>query len=148
VVFTGLLYAASSFRSGHLRKDLLPAAADLSWATLRRAIAHHLRFKPAIEEDVWSYNLLQRLAYVFVVFGLFPLLIWTGLAMSPAITAAFPYFVDLAGGQQSARTIHFFATLSLVFFFFVHVLMVFLSGFRRRTRGMITGRPDAQQEHL
>ncbi len=148
VVFTGLLYAASSLRSGHLREDLLPATADLSWATLSGAIANHLRFKPPGEEEVWSYNVLQRFAYVFVIFSLFPFLIWTGLAMSPAITAAFPFLVDLLGGQQSARTLHFFASLSLVLFFFVHVLMVFLAGFWSRVRTMITGRADARQEHL
>jgi thiosulfate reductase cytochrome b subunit len=146
VVFTGLFYAGFSLRSGHLRKDLLPASSDLSGARLSTAIANHLRFRPPGEEEVWSYNVLQRLAYVFVIVGLFPLMIWTGLAMSPTITAAFPFFVELTGGQQSARTIHFFATLALVVFVFVHVLMVFLAGFRSRVRTMITGRVDAQQE--
>jgi thiosulfate reductase cytochrome b subunit len=146
VVITGLLYAASSLRSSHLRNDLLPAAADLSPARLSRVIANHLRFKAPGAEDDWSYNVLQRLAYVFVIFGLFPLLIWTGLAMSPAITAAFPFLVEAAGGQQSARTIHFFAFLALFLFFLVHVLMVFLAGFRKRVRTMITGRAEAQQE--
>jgi thiosulfate reductase cytochrome b subunit len=148
VVFTGFLYAVYSLCSGHLRKNLMPAAANLSWASLSRSIANHLRFRPPGEEEAWSYNVLQRLAYVFVIFGLFPLIIWTGLAMSPSITAAFPFLVDLAGGQQSARTIHFFASLSLVLFFFVHILMVFLAGFRSRVGTMITGRADAQQEHL
>jgi thiosulfate reductase cytochrome b subunit len=146
-IFTGSLYAAYSLRTGHLRRGLLPKAADLSAAALSRSIASHLRFKPPGEE-VWSYNVLQRLAYVFVIFGLFPLMIWTGLAMSPAITAAFPFLVDLVGGQQSARTLHFFATLALVVFFFVHVLMVWLAGFRSRVRAMITGRAEAQQEYL
>ena len=146
VVFTGLLYAGFSLRSGHLRRELLPATSDLSRAALSTAIGNHLRFRPPGEEEVWSYNVLQRLAYAFVIFGLFPLMIWTGLAMSPTIAAAFPFFVELAGGHQSARTIHFFATLSLVVFVFVHVLMVFLAGFRNRVRTMITGRVDAQQE--
>ena len=148
VVFTGLMYAASILRSGHLRKSLLPAAADLSWARLSGTIANHLRFKPPGEDEVWSYNVLQRIAYVFVIFGLFPILIWTGLAMSPSITAAFPFLVELAGGQQSARTIHFFATVGLVLFFFVHVLMVYLAGFTKRVRTMITGRADAPQEQV
>jgi thiosulfate reductase cytochrome b subunit len=152
-VFTGLIYAASILRSGHLRKSLLPAPQDLSRAALSGAIASHLRFQPPGEDEAWSYNVLQRLAYLFVIFGLFPLMIWTGLAMSPSITARFPFFVDLAGGQQSARTIHFFATLSLVLFFIVHLLMVFLAGFTSRVRAMITGRVAlrsgnaARQEH-
>ncbi len=149
IVFTGLLYAAASLRSGHLRKSLLPAAADLSWAPLSKSIANHVRFKPPGEEENWSYNVLQRLAYAFVIFALFPLMIWTGLAMSPAIVALFPFLVEVLGGHQSARTLHFFATLSLVLFVFVHVLMVVLAGFRKRVGAMITGRaPDApQQEH-
>ena len=93
VLFTGLLYAGFSLRSGHLRKNLLPAAADLSWSSVSRAIAEHLRFQPPGAEEVWSYNLLQRLAYVVVIFGLFPLMIWTGLAMSPTVTAALPFLV-------------------------------------------------------
>ena len=147
VVFTGLLYAGFSLRSGHLRRGLLPAAADLSRARLWRAFVNHLRFAPPGQEEVWSYNVLQRLAYVFVIFGLFPLMIWTGLAMSPAITAAFPFLVEVVGGQQSARTLHFFATVALVAFFFVHVLMVYIAGFRNRVGTMITGRAEAQEEH-
>ena len=146
VIFTGLFYAAFSLRSGHLRKDLLPATADLSWTTLSASIADHLRFKRPGEREAWSYNVLQRLAYLSVILGLFPLMIWTGLAMSPSITAAFPFFVDLVGGHQSARTIHFFATLALVLFFCVHVLMVYRAGFTKRVRTMITGRADAPQE--
>ena len=148
VVFTGLLYAASILRSGYLRKSLLPTAADLSWDRFSGAIKNHLRFKPPGEGEVWSYNVLQRIAYLFVIFGLFPILIWTGLAMSPSITAAFPFLVEVVGGQQSARTIHFFATIGLVLFFFVHVLMVYLAGFTKRVRTMITGRADAPQEQV
>jgi thiosulfate reductase cytochrome b subunit len=79
-----------------------------------------------------SYNLPQRLAYLIVIFVLFPLVIWTGLAMSPAIASAFPRAVAILGGQQSARTIHFFVSVLLVLFFVVHVAMVCLAGFRNR----------------
>ena len=80
-----------------------------------------------------------------MIFGLFPLMIFTGLAMSPAFTSAFPAIVDVWGGFQSARTLHFFATLALVAFVVVHVAMVVLAGFRRRLRSMITG--GTPQEH-
>jgi len=70
---------------------------------------------------------------------LFPLMIWTGLAMSPTFTAAFPLTAALLGGRQSARTIHFLVTWLLVLFLFVHVAMVAMSGFRNRMRAMITG---------
>ena len=140
VVFTGLLYTGIGLCSGYFRRNLLPSAADLTPAKLTHAIAAHLRLQPPGLEEAWSYNVLQRLAYLFVIFGLFPAMIWTGLAMSPAITAAFPILVELAGGHQSARTLHFFASLALVLFFCLHVLMVCLAGFTKRTQAMITGR--------
>ena len=112
VVLTGLLYVISSFFTGHLRKDLLPDGSDLSWRTFSTAVASRLRFKRSSASEAWSYNLLQRLSYLFVIFVLFPLIIWTGLAMSPAFVSAVPATVNLLGGQQSARTIHFFVSLA------------------------------------
>jgi len=73
------------------------------------------------------------------VFILFPLVIWTGLAMAPGFTAVVPWSVDILGGRQSARTLHFFVTIALVLFTFVHVVMVVLAGFRSRMRAMVTG---------
>ena len=104
LVLTGLLYLISGFFTGHFRKNLLPRRADLSWRVLSASIADHLRFKRPSEAEAWSYNVLQRLAYLFVIFVLFPLVIWTGLAMSLAFVSAFPVTVTLLGGQQSART--------------------------------------------
>lgn len=89
------------------------------------------------------YNLIQRLSYLKVVFLLFPLMIWTGIAMSPSFSAAFPITVNSLGGHQSARTIHFFATLALTLFAIIHVAMVALTGFRPRLRAMIFGKPQA-----
>jgi thiosulfate reductase cytochrome b subunit len=146
LVLTGMLYVISSFFTGHLRKGLLPSKADLSWRTFSTAIADHVRFKRPSEAEAWSYNVLQRLSYLFVIFVLFPLIIWTGLAMSPAFVSAVPASVTLLGGQQSARTIHFFVTVALVLFLLVHVVMIFLAGFRSRMRAMITGRAGADKE--
>jgi thiosulfate reductase cytochrome b subunit len=140
VVGTGLLYLALGLFSGHFRRNLFPSFSDLSPKVLARSILEHLRFKRPCEDEAWSYNVLQRLAYLFVIFVLFPLIIWTGLAMSPAVDAAVPATVNLLGGQQSARTIHFFASLLLVLFFLVHIVMVILAGFRSRMRAMLTGR--------
>ena len=139
-VLTGLLYAVSGLFTRHFLKNLLPARGDLSWRALSRVIANHLRFKPPGEVEAWSYNVLQRLTYLFVIFVLFPLVIWTGLAMSPAIASVFPAAVTVFGGQQSARTIHFFVSVFLVLFLLVHIVMVCLAGFRNRMRAMITGR--------
>ena len=146
-VLTGLLYIVSGLVTRHFRKYLLPAGSDLTWRALSRVLANHLRFKPPGEAEAWSYNVLQRLTYLLVIFVLFPLMIWTGLAMSPAIASAFPVTVTVFGGQQSARTIHFFGTVFLVLFLLVHIVMVCRAGFRNRTRAMITGRAGAQKEH-
>ncbi len=145
-VLTGLIYVAAGFVSGHFRKNLLPRRADLSWRALWRTIASHVRFERLSAAEAWSYNLLQRLSYLLVIFVLFPMVIWTGLAMSPAFTSAFPDSVTLLGGRQSARTIHFFVALSLLLFFLVHVAMVGFAGFGSRMRGMITGRVDGLKE--
>jgi len=94
-----------------------------------------------------AYNVLQRLTYSVVVFILVPLMIWTGLAMSPAITSVFPALVTVFGGQQSARTIHFFVTIFLVLFVVVHIVMVCRAGFRNGVRGMITSHGGPGREH-
>jgi len=146
VVLTGLLYLAFGFFKGHFRRNLLPAAADRSWKGLAIGVRRHLRFGRPSEEEAGTYNVLQRLTYLFVIFVLFPLVIWTGLAMSPAITSAYPASVTLLGGRQSARTIHFFVSIFLVLFLLVHVLMVWLAGFRKRVGAMITGRVSGQEE--
>ncbi len=147
VVITGLLYVIFSWFGGHLRKDLLPKRADLSWRTFSNEFASHLRLKRPSADEAWSYNLLQRITYLFVIFALFPLVIWTGLAMSPAIASVFPGAVSVLGGQQSARTIHFFVSVFLFLFLLVHILMICVAGFRNRMRAMITGRAGADKEH-
>jgi thiosulfate reductase cytochrome b subunit len=140
LVLTGFFYVTLGLLKGHVRQNLLPARAELSRQALSTVIARHLRFKPVSAAEAWSYNVLQRLTYLSVIFILFPLIIWTGLAMSPAIASAFPAAVSVLGGQQSARTIHFFVSVLLVLFLLVHVAMVWLAGFRSRMRAMITGR--------
>jgi thiosulfate reductase cytochrome b subunit len=139
-VLTGLLYLAFGFLKGHFRRNLLPIPSDLSPAMLANDVARHLRFSRPDDDEAWSYNVLQRLTYLLVIFVLFPLVIWTGLAMSPAIEGAFPALVTLLGGRQSARTVHFFVSIFLVLFLLVHVLMVYLAGFRNRVGAMILGR--------
>lgn len=143
VVLTGLLYLGYGLLTRHFRRTLVPAQAD--FASLSRVLAHHLRFRPARAEEAWSYNVLQQLTYLVVIFVFFPLVIWTGLAMSPAFVSAIPATVTLLGGQESARTIHFAVSVFLLFFFLVHVAMVCRAGFLSRTRAMITGRAGREQ---
>jgi thiosulfate reductase cytochrome b subunit len=148
VVLTGVLYGIYGFIAGHFWKNLFPAKADLSWRALSATIFSHLRFERPSAAEAWSYNVLQRLAYLFVIFMLFPLVVWTGLALSPAFNSAFPATVNLLGGRQSARTLHFFVSLALVLFLLVHVGMVWFAGFRSRTGAMITGRAAAPTEDV
>jgi thiosulfate reductase cytochrome b subunit len=146
VVLTGLVYVVSGLSSRHFRKNLLPAGSDLRWRAVSKVLANHLRFQPPDAAEAWSYNVLQRLTYLGVIFVLLPLMLWTGLAMSPAFTSAFPATVTLLGGQQSARTIHFFGTVLLVLFLLIHIAMVSRAGFRDRMRPMLTGRAVAHKE--
>jgi thiosulfate reductase cytochrome b subunit len=145
VVLTGLVYAIWGLFTGHFGRNLLPRKGDLSRRGFSVEIRKHLRFERPGEAEAWSYNVLQRLAYLFVIFVLFPLIIWTGLAMSPAFVSAVPAAVNVLGGQQSARTLHFFITLALVVFLLVHIVMVWLAGFKNRMRAMITGGVAAQE---
>ena len=147
-VLTGLLYVAHGLISGHFFHNLFPARTHLSAANFSEVIAGHLRLRLHDEAGASSYNSLQRLTYLFVIFVLFPLVIWTGLAMSPAIVSAFPAVVTILGGQQSARTLHFFVSLSLVLFLLVHVGMVSLAGFRIRMKAMTVGTPPMNKEQL
>ncbi len=145
-VLTGVLYVISGLLTRHFRKDLVPNKADLSWRGLLTSFAKPLRFKRPSAAEASSYNGLQRLAYLFVIFVLFPLAIWSGLAMSLGFASALPWSVALLGGRQSARTIHFFVSLALVLFLLVHVLMVWLAGFWSRTGAMLTGRTGTRRE--
>jgi thiosulfate reductase cytochrome b subunit len=139
LVLTGAVYVVWGAWSGHFRRNLLPHASERSVQAISHALARHLRFARPAAAEARSYNLVQRLTYVLVIFALFPLVIWTGLAMSPAFVSAVPSTVTMLGGRQSARTIHFLVSLSLVAFLVVHVAMVWLAGFGARVTAMITG---------
>jgi thiosulfate reductase cytochrome b subunit len=145
-VLAGLLYAIWGLRTQHFRKNLLPAKGDLAWSSVGRIVWNELRWKRPSEEEALTYNVAQRLAYLTVVFVLFPLIILTGLAMSPAIASVIPALRNGFGGQQSARTIHFFVALALVLFVCVHIGMVCLAGFANRVRAMITGYSPVRKE--
>ena len=140
LVLTGFVYVGVGLSRGHFRRELFPARPDLSAKRLMRSLAEHLRFERPGAEEAWSYNVLQRLAYLLIIFVGFPLIIWTGLAMSPSFVSAFPAAVNVLGGQQSARTVHFFLTGALLLFLLVHIFMIFLAGFWSRVRAMVTGR--------
>ena len=145
-VINGVFYVGFGVLNGHFGANLAPKNDDLTWKSLRRAVANHLRLQRLGIESALSYNPLQRITYLAVIFVWFPLMIWTGLAMSPAVTSVFPGVVNVLGGHQTARTIHFFAALVLVLFVFVHIVMVCRAGFRGRVGAMITGRAAGSEE--
>ena len=138
-VLTGLVYIVWGLWTGHFRRNLFPAPGDRTWQAILGAISKHLRLKRPDEAEALSYNVVQRATYLMVIFVLFPLVIWTGLALSPAFNAAVPAAVNTLGGRQSARTLHFFVSAFLLLFLIVHVAMIILAGFASRMRAMITG---------
>ena len=131
---TLLVWLVASVLNGHLRRDLAPRIADLR--RLPRDIVDHAKLKFHHRRD---YNTLQKLAYGGVLFILLPLMILTGLAMSPTMNAVIPFLADVLGGRQTARTIHFAAMLLLVGFFIVHMLMILAAGPINELRSIITG---------
>ncbi len=140
LVLTGLVYGVAGLFTAHFRKNLLPPTTDRRWRAFREVFARYLRRAQPDDAESLSYNVVQRTAYLSVIFVLFPLVIWTGLALSPAFNSAIPAAVNLLGGRQSARTLHFIVSGFLVFFLIVHIAMIVLAGFRSRMRAMITGR--------
>lgn len=144
LVGTLLVWFVASAANGHLRRDLLPRAADLK--KLPRDIADHARLRFHHTRD---YNTLQKLTYAGVLLVLFPLIVLTGLCMSPGANALMPWLPELFGGRQTARTIHFVVMLLLVGFFAVHILMILLAGPLNELRSIITGwyRTDPPAAH-
>ncbi|MHC1998928.1 cytochrome b/b6 domain-containing protein [Methylobacterium sp. CM6241] len=140
LVINGLAYLLLVLASGHLRKNLVPNRDQLSARHLAREISDHVRFEKARGNEALRYNALQKFAYLGVVLILFPLMVLTGLTMSPGFTTAFPELFTLFGGRQSARTIHFLVASLLVLFLLIHVAQVFVGGAANLMRSMITGR--------
>jgi len=137
-VINGLCDLAYSLWSRHLARDLAPTRADL--AGIARSIKDHLRFRHETGEAAKRYNVLQKITYLVVIFALLPLVVLMGLALSPRIDALFTGWVDLFGGRQSARTIHFIAAWLIVAFVLIHVFEVIITGLWNNLRSMITGR--------
>jgi thiosulfate reductase cytochrome b subunit len=133
-VANGALYVGYSIISRRASRDLVPRRDQ--WRQIGGTIRDHLTFRLHRSAE---YNLIQKLAYLTVILVLAPLVVLTGLTMSPAVAAAAPWLLDVFGGRQSARTIHFLLTVLFVLFVVVHVMMVLLSGFLNNMRSMITG---------
>jgi thiosulfate reductase cytochrome b subunit len=135
---SGLLYIAAGLVSRHFLSNLLPSKAELSSSAVASVL--RMRFLRRSEAAAsWRYNVVQKLAYLIVVFALCPAMVWTGLAMSPAMSAQYPFLAAAFGGHQSARTLHFLAADLLLLFLAVHLAMLVLVGFGTHVRAMVTG---------
>lgn len=139
-VINGLVYLASGLIGGHIRRDLWPTRAELSPRHIWGEIVTHARLRFPKGEEARRYNSLQKGAYLAVILLMLPLMLLTGLTMSPGFDASAPWLVDLFGGRQSARTIHFLSATLIVAFIVVHLVMVLVSGVWNNLRSMITGR--------
>ncbi|MEK1930042.1 MAG: cytochrome b/b6 domain-containing protein [Pararhizobium sp.] len=141
-----LIWFVSSLITGHLRQDILPSITDIKG--LPKSLSDHVRFR--FHHD-GRYNVLQKLAYAGVLLVIFPLIILTGITMSPGMNAAWPWLLDVFGGRQTARTIHFICMALLVGFFLVHIFMVVAAGPLNEMRSIITGwyrtDPEKKEEH-
>lgn len=136
-VINGLIFAVYGLYSRHFKKDLLPTGQDLK--QIPQAVKDHIVLRHPKGDEAKRYNVLQKLAYIGVLFVVAPLIVLTGLTMSPTIDTAFPWLLTLFGGRQAARTIHFIACFSFVGFIVIHVSQVILTGFFNNIRSMITG---------
>lgn len=144
-VVNGVLYLLYTIVSRHLKRDLVPTREELR--NIGRSIVDHLKLKHPTGAAATRYNVLQSLTYLIVIFGLLPLVVFAGLAMSPRIDAVFTGWVDLLGGRQSARTLHFLAAFGLLLFVVVHVAEVFIAGVWNEMRSMITGWYAVPEDH-
>lgn len=142
----GAVWLSWGLLSGRLRRDLVPTRAELAAGNLRHEIVAHARLQFPKGDAALRYNVLQKLSYLIVTLILLPLMILSGLTMSPAFNAATPWLVDLFGGRQSARSIHFLCAAALVLFVLLHLAMVLASGPWNNLRSMVTGRYRIETE--
>jgi Ni/Fe-hydrogenase b-type cytochrome subunit len=135
-----ILFLLTSLINRHARTDLAPRLDEVRPSHIWHDIREHARLRFPAGEAALKYNILQKLSYVGVIFVLLPLMLLTGLAMSPAMDAAWPWLLQLFQGRQSARSIHFICAMLLLAFIIVHLVMVLLAGPINEIESMITGR--------
>jgi Ni/Fe-hydrogenase b-type cytochrome subunit len=135
-----LAYMIASVVNRHIQRDLTLRRAEFTWQHLWADFKAHLAFRFHAPESPRDYNVFQKLSYVLVIFVGLPLVILTGIALSPGMNAAWPWLLDLFGGRQSARSIHFLSMAGLAGFTIVHLVLVILAGAWNEVRSMITGR--------
>lgn len=139
LVITGACYLIFGFFTGHFQRHVVPRRKEFSFRLFLQDFKDHLRMRIRAATYGPEYGLLQKFAYASVIFIVLPLMVITGFTMAPAITRSFPFLLTMFGGFQSARTIHFFASIALELFLIVHIVMVISSGFKTQIRAMTIG---------
>jgi len=140
LVVPGLLYVLWSLANRHIQRDLTPTRAELAPKHILHDIVEHARLRFPTGAAALHHNILQKLSYIGVLFGLLPGIILSGLTLSPGMTAAWPWLLWLMGGRASARSVHFICMSLIVAFILVHLVMVVLTGPYNEVRSMITGK--------
>ena len=144
-VLNGAVYGITSIIRRHVQRDLVPSPKELTH--IPRSLWDHVRLRFPKGEEARSYNVIQKLTYLIVAFIFGPVMILAGLAMSPAMDASYPILLEIFGGRQSARTIHFILAFAFLGFVFIHLVMVLVSGVWNNLRSMITGWYDIGDDH-
>ena len=144
-VINGLVYLLYTFFTGHWRQ-LVPTGGQ--FRGIGHSIREHIVLRFPKGEEAKVYNVLQKIAYFLVIFVVVPVLILAGLNMSPGMNAQFPWLLDLFGGRQSSRTIHFIAAFLILAFVFVHIALVLVSGVWNNMRSMVTGKYRIEEEEV
>ena len=140
LLIPGLIYFVMGIFTGHFWRYLFPRAKDFSWHLLWEDVVNHLFLNIPADKVGPDYGLLQKCSYLFVIFFLMPTIVMTGMTMSSAITAAYPFLLKLFFGAQSARTIHFMTSIALILFLIAHIVMVAKSGIKQQMRAMTIGK--------
>jgi thiosulfate reductase cytochrome b subunit len=136
-IANGLIYLIWGYVTGHFLRDFVPS--QYQWRHIGRSILEHARLRFPKGQEARQYNVLQKITYFIVAFLLLPLLVLAGWTMSPGLDAKFPFLLDLFGGRQTARSVHFTAAFGVVLFVLIHVALVLVSGVFNNMRSMITG---------
>ena len=136
-VLNGFLYVLYALSSRRVSEVLAPTKKQLQ--NIGGSIREHLRLRFPHGEEARHYNVLQKISYLVVLFGLLPLMVLTGLTMSPGMDARLQLLLEIFGGRQSARTIHFLTAMALVLFFFIHMVAMVAAGPLTELRSIVTG---------
>jgi thiosulfate reductase cytochrome b subunit len=143
-VINGVAYLSYGLATRHFRRDIVPTRVETR--TIGRSLIDHLRFRHPVGEAAKRYNVLQKITYILVIFVLLPAIVVMGWGMSPYLNALLPGWIDIVGGRQSARTLHFIIAFLLLAFVVVHVFEVVVTGLWNNLRSMITGRYVVPEE--